>query len=306
MDWFEDTKTDLWALPRGMHRTGMTDGATLEWVSRYGSVVAAMYGEVTCDGINERGFAGNGLYLNEADYGTREPERPGLGLPICIQYFLDNFSTVAEAIEWARDSRFQIVPLLLGGKPGTGHLSFADAGGDSAIIEFIGGELRIHHGPEFQVMANSPTYDEQLERLKAYQGFGGDTPLPGSTDSPDRFVRASFYTPRLPETTDIRTAVAQVLSVVRNASAPFGTADPTRPNISTTRWRIVSDLTNGVYYFESTTSPNVVWVHLDELRFGTLTEARKLDLTHEPDLVGDVTARMVTAEAFEFPAPAAD
>jgi penicillin V acylase-like amidase (Ntn superfamily) len=251
MDWFEDTRTDVWALPRGMHRTGMTDGATLEWVSRYGSVVAAMYDEVTCDGINERGFAGNGLYLNEADYGRREPERPGLGLPICIQYFLDNFATVAEAVAWARDSRFQIVPLLLGGKPGTGHLSFADAGGDSAIIEFIRGELRIHHGSQFQVMTNSPTYGEQLERLKGYQGFGGSTPLPGSTDSPDRFVRASFYTPRLPETSDVRTAIAQALSVVRNASAPFGTADPTRPNISTTRWRTVSDLTNGVYYLQN-------------------------------------------------------
>jgi choloylglycine hydrolase len=152
-------------------------------------------------------------------------------------------------------------------------------------------------------MTNSPIYDEQLKHLKGYQGFGGTTPLPGSTDSPDRFVRAAFYTPRLPKTSDVRLAIAQVLSVARNASAPFGTADPTRPNLSTTRWRTVSDLTHGVYYFESTTSPNIVWVHLDELRLDTLTEARKLDLTHEPDLVGDVTARMVATEAFEFPAP---
>jgi choloylglycine hydrolase len=305
MDWFEDTRTDVWALPRGMRRTGMTDGETLEWTSRYGSVVAAMYGEVTSDGINERGFAVNGLYLAEADYGPRDPKRPGLGLAICLQYFLDNFATVAEAIAWARDSHFQIVPLLLGGKPGTGHLSFADAGGDSAIIEFVEGELQVHHGSQYQVMTNSPIYDQQLEHLKAYQGFGGTTPLPGSTDSPDRFVRAAFYTPRLPETADMRLAIAQVLSVARNASAPFGTADPTRPNLSTTRWRTVSDLTHGVYYFESTTSPNIVWVRLKELGFDTATEARKLDLTHDLDLVGDVTGQMVAREAFKFVAPKA-
>jgi choloylglycine hydrolase len=303
MDWFEDTRTDLWALPQGMNRTGMTDGATLEWVSRYGSVVATMYGEVTCDGINERGFAGNGLYLAEADYGERDPKRPGLGLPICIQYFLDNFATVAETVAWARDSHFQIVPLLLGGRPGTGHLSFADAGGDSAIVEFVGGELQIHHGRQYQVMTNSPVYDEQLDRLKDYEGFGGSTPLPGSTDSPDRFVRTVYYTNHLPATTDTRMAIAEVLSVVRNASAPFGTADPVRPNISTTRWRAVSDLTHGVYYFESTTSPNIVWVRLGDLQFDSATGARKLDLTHEPDLVGNVTPHMATTEAFKFPAP---
>jgi choloylglycine hydrolase len=302
MDWFEDTRTDVWALPRGVKRNGMTDGATVDWVSRFGSVVAAMYGEVTCDGINERGFAVNGLYLAEADYGMRDAARPGLGLPICLQYFLDNFATVAEAVAWANESHFQIVPLLLGGRPGTGHLSFADAGGDSAILEFVAGELRIHHGPQYQVMTNSPLYDEQLERLKGYEGFGGTTPLPGSTDSPDRFVRTTYYTEHLPAATDERMAIAEVLSVVRNASAPFGTADPARPNISTTRWRTVSDLTHGVYYFESTTSPSIVWARLADLHFDTATEARKLDLTHEPDLVGDVTSKMVEAEAFEFPA----
>ena len=302
MDWFEDTRTDLWALPRGVARTGMTDGVTLEWVSRYGSVVAAMYGAVTCDGINERGFVANGLYLAEADYGVRDPKRPGLGLTICLQYFLDNFATVAEAVTWARESNFQIVPALLGNRPGTAHISIADPGGDSAIMEFVGGQVRIHHGPEYQIMANSPIYDEQLERVKEYDGLGGTKPLPGSTDSPDRFVRAAYYAAHLPETSDVRTAIAEVLSVARNASAPFGTADPARPNISTTRWRIVSDLTHRIYYFESATSPNIVWVQLDELGLDSATEARKLDLVHDLDRVGDVTGQFVIAEPFAVPA----
>jgi penicillin V acylase-like amidase (Ntn superfamily) len=301
MDWFEDTKTDLWALPRGVPRTGGTDGETLQWTSRYGSVVAAMYGAVTCDGINERGFAANGLYLAEADYGARDLKRPGIGLPICLQYFLDNFATVAEALAWARGSDFQIVPALLGGRPGTAHVSLEDPSGDSAIIEFIGGEMHVHAGPQYQIMANSPTYDEQLARVKQYEGFGGTTPLPGSTDSPDRFVRAAYYAAHLPETTDVRTAIAEVLSVARNASAPFGTADPARPNISTTRWRIVSDLTHRTYYFESATSPNIVWVQLDELGLDSAKDARKLDMVHDLDRVGDVTGQFVVSQPFQFP-----
>ncbi len=303
MDWLEDTKTDLWALPRGVSRTGLTGGETLRWTSRYGSVVAAMYGAVTCDGMNDQGFAANGLYLAEADYGVRDPKRPGIGLPICLQYFLDNFATVAEAVSWARNSDFQIVPALLGDRPGTAHLSLEDPSGDSAIVEFVGGQIRTHHGPQFQIMTNSPVYDEQLELVKDYEGFGGSKPLPGSTDSPDRFVRAAYYATHLPTTSDVRTAIAEVLSVARNASAPFGTADPARPNISTTRWRVVADLTHRVYYFESATSPNIVWVRLDGLDLDSVTESRKLDLVHDLDRVGDVTEQFVASKPFEFPRP---
>ena len=303
MDWMEDTLTDLWALPRGVQRTGLVDGNEVEWTSKYGSVVALMYGAFTCDGINERGFSADGLYLAEADYGVRDLKRPGLGLPICLQFFLDSFSTVAEAVAWARTSQFQVVPMLLGstGEPGTAHLSFADASGDSAIVEFIGGEMHVHHDPAYQIMTNSPTFDEHLEQLARYQGFGGDEPLPGSTDSPDRFVRASYYATRLPATSDVRTAIAEVLSVARNASAPFGTVDPARPNISTTRWRTVADLTHRTYYFESATSPNIIWVALDELGFATSAEPRKLDLVHDGDFLGDVAEQFVVAEPFAFP-----
>lgn len=302
MDWFEDTQTDLWAMPRGVQRNGLTSGKTLEWVSRFGSVVALMYGSVTCDGINERGLVANGLYLAEADYGERNPERPGLGLTICLQYFLDNFETVAEAVAWVRASDFQIVPALLGGRPGTAHICIADPSGDSAIIEFVEGQVQIHHGPQYQIMANSPIYDEQLECVREYEGFGGSLPLPGSTDSPDRFVRAAYYAAHLPETTDVRTAIAEVLSVARNASAPFGTADPARPNISTTRWRVVSDLTHRVYYFESATSPDIVWVRLDGLELDSATGYRKLDLVHNRDRIGDVTEQFSASAPFVVPA----
>jgi choloylglycine hydrolase len=295
MDWFEDTHTNLWAMPRGVRRTGMASGTTLEWTSRYGSVVALMYGLVAVDGVNEAGLAASGLYLAEADFGERDESRPGASLAICMQYFLDNFATVSEAVEWLTSSNLQIVPIPLGstGRPGTAHLSLADATGDSAIIQYLDGKLHLYHGPEHRIMANSPTYAEQLELLKGYAGLGGEAPLPGTTDSPDRFVRASYYAPRLPSTSDERTAVAEILSVARNVSAPFGTADPARPNISTTRWRTVADLTNRVYFFESTTSPGVVWTRLDGLDLSAGAQPRRLELADGKDHVGDVTRQYV-------------
>ncbi len=77
-----------------------------------------------------------------------------------------------------------------------------------------------------------------------------------------------------------------------SAEADFGA----RPNISATIWRTLADLTNGVYAFESSYSPDIVWTHLDGVDLG---RAALLDVTRE-GLVGDVTDRYEPAEPFSF------
>jgi choloylglycine hydrolase len=82
-----------------------------------------------------------------------------------------------------------------------------------------------------------PTFDKQLENLRRFQGFGGTERLPGTHEAADRFVRAAYDVTQLPAPKSQREAVASIMSVMRNVSAPFGLADPSRPNISTTIWR---------------------------------------------------------------------
>jgi penicillin V acylase-like amidase (Ntn superfamily) len=71
------------------------------------------------------------------------------------------------------------------------HLSLADKTGDSAIIEYIGGKVKIYHSRNYTVMTNSPTFDRQLKLARDHKGLGGDKPLPGTSEASDRFVRAS-------------------------------------------------------------------------------------------------------------------
>jgi len=149
------------------------------------------------------------------------------------------------------------------------------------------------------VMTNSPPFDKQLEGLKKYKGFGGEEELPGSVKAADRFVRAAYYVGWLPEPKNQRQGVAGVFSVMRNVAQPFGTSKADEPNTSQTIWRTVADLTNGVYYFESTTSPNIVWVKLKGLDFSEGAKVQKLDLVNNPDRVGDVTGAFQPAEAFK-------
>ncbi|MGW3473294.1 hypothetical protein ACWDKQ_33660 [Saccharopolyspora sp. NPDC000995] len=65
------------------------------------------------------------------------------------------------------------------------------------------------------------------------------------------------------------------------------------PNVSPTRWRTVTDCTERRYFFESTRSPNVVWVELSQLDFAEGRPELILDLVNEPDRVGNVTGEFV-------------
>ena len=163
MDWFEDMQTDLWAFPRGMERDGAAGSRSVRWTSKYGSVIAAGYDIGSTDGLNEAGLAANMLYLVEAEYPKDDGKRPTLCISTWPQYVLDNFASVAETVEaLAADPFVILAPDLPNGKAMSLHLAVSDASGDSAIFEYVGGKLQIHHGREYQVMTNSPVYDQQL------------------------------------------------------------------------------------------------------------------------------------------------
>lgn len=300
MDWVIDMGTNLWVMPRGASRDGMPgDDNPLTWTAEHGSVVATAYDAATTDGVNEPGLAAHLLWLAETDFGDRDPRLPAVSASRWGQYLLDRCATVAEAVAVMEREPFQVRPSYdqYADKTSTVHLALDDATGDSAVIEYVDGEPRIHHNRAHTVMTNSPPFDEQLRHLRRYQGFGGTEPLPGTTEAADRFVRAAYYLKRLPKPDSPAWAHAALLSVSRNAAQPFGTPDPSRPNVSMTIWRTLADLTRRVYAFESSFRPDIVWTALADLDF---SRTAKLDLS-QPDLVGDVTARYRPAEPFTFP-----
>lgn len=153
----------------------------------------------THEGVNEKGLSAHALYLAEENsFPQRDPRQPGIGVMQWVQYYLDNYATVAEAVEAQRSWTFQIEPLVLpNGFPTLVHVSLSDRTGDSAVVEFIGGKARIHHDRRFTVMTNEPTYDKQIENLKQYRTLGGNKALPGDRTPSDRFVRAAYYASEL-------------------------------------------------------------------------------------------------------------
>lgn len=290
MDFHLDLLTNLWKLPRGIQRTDGVDGA-LTWTAKYGSVVATAFDLIATDGMNEEGFAGHILWLAESDYGTPAAGAVQLSQAVWLQYYLDNFATVAEAVEWTNASQVAIAQLFdpTGHIVPTLHLAINDASGDSAIIEYTDGTPTVYHSRDYQVMTNSPTFDKQLELVQQVAGLGGDTPLPGSTLASDRFARASYYIAHQVQPKTQIDAMAAMFSIIRNAAQPFRTPEPGKPDASQTIWQVVLDLTNKRYAFESTTLPNIVWVDFDKVSFAKGTKVLKLDLVGRLALEGGLT-----------------
>ena len=301
MDWKEDPQSNLYIFPRGLEkRAAMTDN-TIRWTSKYGSVVTAGYDIGVCDGMNEKGLVANLLFLTESSYVRPDDNRPVMGISIWTQYVLDNFATVNEAVGELSKDLFRIdAPDLPNGAKSTLHLSISDASGNSAIFEYINGELIIHEGPECQIMTNSPTYDKQLTLNDYWKQIGGLVMLPGTNRASDRFVRASFYIQALPRTSNFHQAVAGVFSVMRNVSVPLGISIPEQPNISSTRWRTVSDQKNKVYYFESTMSPDIFWVDFKDVDFKAGAPVKKLTLTNGEIYAGNAASKFLNSKSLAF------
>lgn len=302
MDWKEDARSNIWIFPRGMERNGEVGKNPMRWKSKYGSVVTSAYDICSTDGMNEKGLVANLLWLAESSYPQWNGEKPALSIAAWVQYMLDNFATVNEAVSEIEKNTFDVVSDMMpdGTRMATLHLSISDATGDNAIFEYIDGKLNIHHNRSYQVMTNSPVFDQQLALDDYWKTIGGTTFLPGTNRAADRFVRASFYINAIPKTEDTRTALASVFSVIRNTSVPFGISTPDQPNISSTRWRTVSDQKDKVYYYESTLYPNVFWVDFKDVDFSEKAPVKKLNLLDGKTYAGNTAKEFVTTKPFQF------
>lgn len=305
MDWPESTVPVLTVLPRGMLRRGGQLGPTeridehgAEWTSRHGSIVTTIYGLGTADGFNEHGLAAHMLYLDATSFGSRDRAKPGLSAALWAQYVLDHAASVDEAL--ALLDEVQLVMVEAHGRKSTVHLALEDATGDSAIVEYIAGKRVVHHGRAYRIMTNDPTYDEQLALLSR-QDFSrprSDMPLPGNVNPVDRFQRAAYFAALLPVPKSEREAVAAMFAIIRNVSVPFG-APYKDFGIYNTEYRTVTNLAEKRYFFELTTSPNVLWVDLPRFDLAPGAPVMVLD-PNSLELSGNVSTRFRRASSAPF------
>lgn len=314
MDWGEDMMSNMWVLPRGMKRDGRGGENTISWESKYGSLVVTAYDIGTAEGMNEKGLVVNELALVESNYGKPPEGAKVISLSTWPQYVLDNFATVAEAVADLRKEKFRVQTVVLGtGRHANMHLVISDATGDSAVFEYVDGMLVIHHGKQYKVVTNSPTYDKQLAIMEYWKEAGGlEKSLPGTSRAADRFVRTTYLLDALPAAASLKyisgtpqqsfkfQAPMSVLSLMRSVGTPLGFSLEEQPWVSSTIRRTVSDSTNRVVIFDSAMAPATFWVRLDDLNLKPGAPVKKLHLAGGNTYSGNAVSQFVDAKLFTF------
>ena len=302
MDWQHTFDDWMFVFPRGQLMTGGEVNDPAKWVSKYGSVVTAVSGyaekqgfdwvkDGATDGINEKGLSAHLLFLESSKYPDRDG-RPAISYMRWVRYLLDNYATVEEAVVGMKKVRIEA--LMFGDEKLGLHVAIEDPSGDSAIFEFVEGQLKIDHGKKYKVMTNDPIYAKQIENLKQYRDFGGEKGIPGETVSEDRFVRASYYLNYLPKPKNSSEAAASMHSLIMNVAVPFGA--PYGGGVYPTWWTTIIDLTNKVYYFNWVQNTNVIWLELENFDFSVGKPILQLN-PRLPSLVGEVSSHFETVKS---------
>lgn len=135
---------------------------SIGWTSRYGSISFNQFGkEFPYGGINEKGLVVE-IMRSEADYAEAD-ERPIVNELQWVQYQLDNCATIDEVI--ATDSLLRIGQTYEGL-----HYLICDAGGNSAVIEFLDGKMVFYKNNSLpvSVLENEP-YSQSLKSFNNNQ-----------------------------------------------------------------------------------------------------------------------------------------
>jgi penicillin V acylase-like amidase (Ntn superfamily) len=293
MDLDQSDQARLVVYPRGLVRDGLLGGKgnSCRWTSTYGSAVITAFGLATTSGMNEKGLSADLLNLEGTQYEPRDETRPGVSA-LWAQYFLDNCSSVKEALAAMKD--FQVVPQKVGGRDWPIHLALEDASGDSAVVEFLDGKMTVHHGRQYTVLTNEPPLEEQIGNLKNYSFLGGTLPMPGTIDPRSRFARAYYYLNSLPKPQDGLGAVAELSGVARTVTTPPG-AVPIRGSHQGdswhTLWMSVADLTNKTFYFQSASNPNTCRLEFQKLNLNQGAPILTSD-AYDRSLGGEISSKL--------------
>ncbi len=233
------------------------------WISRYGSVTFNAFGRDFPDGgMNEAG-----LYIwemnEDADY-PKNDSLPRLNQMVWMQYILDNYSTLEEAVLCASEIEIE----------GWGwHYFVADAQGNSAAIAFIDGEVIVNKGENMPVPAlfNTP-YDRELEFLKYYRGFGGLYEPELNDPEVPRFVKAAVMIRDYNPDQNIVDYGFEMLNKLQVNDVP--------------EWSIIFDVRKRSVYFKTRINPEIKSFSMDEIDFSNDTPV--LILNMDVNIGGDV------------------
>lgn len=276
-------------------------------------------GNVLLEGQNAQGLGMSGNFLPGFTQFQRVTPQDKQYVSILDfgTWALGNFANVAELKAalptvkvWADSS------LPSGPTPPELHFVFTDKSNDGMIVEYVGGELKIHPNVA-HTLTNAPAYDWHLTNLRNYINLstigvtarplatGNVTQLgqgtamlgmPGDYTPPSRFVRAAFLRNYATQPANAKEATQLVSHILNNVDIPIGIAQSKEGDkiISDyTQFVAIKDLTNNKMYVTDY-AHRTNYVELDLNKLFLQTVASKIQISDLPyPVMKDVTASLM-------------
>ena len=279
MEWAFDMKWELIANPKGTAIT-LSAPASMKLPatnlsSKYAFAAIApgvLQGSPAyLEGQNEAGLAISGNFLpGFTEYQTVTPQDKKYVSVINFGGFvLGMFGSVKEARAeipqfkvWYDPSEVKGIPT-----PPWIHYVLTDRSGDSIVVEFVQGQMRIHDNIA-GVLTNAPTYDWHLNNVRNYLSLtstptaavtvgktnvtelgqgGGLLGLPADYTPPSRFVRAAYLKQFIYQPSNSAEAMQATGHILNNVDIPVGVArstDGKQVFSDYTQWIALKDLKN--------------------------------------------------------------
>lgn len=300
LDWKTPIPTNLYVYPAGIHKTGSDQPGCVEWTSKYGAVYAVGYDGGVTEGMNEKGLVINGLFCKGTVYNNEEvAQRPPISLAVFVAWLLDLNETTDQVVEVLQKHDFSIYGATFdGGTVSALHWGITDATGNTAILEFDHGDVKIYRPGDVLAMTNDPEWPQMTAIINYWDKIGGRNMLPGTVTSPDRCVRANYFAHHVQATADADLGVSIARSVLVNACVPYTYLIEGEPNLSSTQWRSYANVRDRRYYFDIVTNPGYYYVDLTRCKLHKGAPVLKLDTSKSSHLVGDITDKMKKSEPF--------
>ncbi len=247
----------------------------VSWTSKYGYLgVIGMGKNFSFDGMNEEGLSFGYLWLpgvTEYPVLGGDEMRRGLDFIDLGAWALGQFSSVAEVKMGLKNVAIWAHPVPpLPGTPPV-HAAFHDREGNSLVIEFVGGKMKVYDNP-IGILTNSPPFDWQMINLSNYlhlnalnaeaitqsgvtlvpPGEGsGLLGMPGDWSPPSRFVKVATFLRFVEEAETADSGINLAEHLLNSVDIPLGAIRDGNGSRDFTQWAVIKDLTRRVFYFRS-------------------------------------------------------
>ena len=189
------------------------------------------------DGLNDEGLSVGAMTLVNSSFPPPDPKGRNVHVTEARNYLLATCANVSEAVAALLRVTVWATTASTTRRRINHHLTLRDAAGDAVVVEFLGGEMKVHHAAAgdpaaaLGVVTNEPELPWHLRNVEHWRWKRTLTEpavaFPGGFYPDDRFIRALVLRDAARfDPPSLEAAVADAFGVLASVAVPLGVGVP--------------------------------------------------------------------------------